>query len=240
MKKLFIANWKMNLGFQESLSLEKKYKSLSNKNYKLIVAPGFPMITEIKKQTSFDISAQNCAAWDKGSYTGEVSCQTLKELGAKYVIVGHSERKKYLNETDALINAKIKQAWKTNLTPIVCFGEDKSQVKRRGQVIAKQISNALKNLKPNANNKLIIAYEPIWAIGTGKNCSADIVVDVYKMAENVLSKQFGKKFFKTKVKFIYGGSVNPKNISAYLAKKEIHGFLVGKTSLDIKKLKNIF
>ncbi len=240
MKKYFIANWKMNLGFGETLSLAANARSLPQKKFELILAPSFPMLRAVRKQCSLDLAAQNCAAWEKGSYTGEVSAKTLKELDCKYVIIGHSERRQHLNETDELINQKVKQAWKAQIIPILCFGEKEEEMENREQVIVNQIKSALNTIKPNENNRIMLAYEPVWAIGTGKNCSADIVKNVGRMAKRMIVSMLGSDFWDEKTNFLYGGSVNSKNIKEYLKVKEINGFLVGKTSLDADELKKIF
>jgi len=240
MKKLFIANWKMKLGLKETMNLIEKVKMLPQKKFGLVLAPSFPMLIVAKKYCELDIAAQDCAAWAKGSYTGEVSPKTLKEIGCKYAIVGHSERRNYLNETDELINSKIKEAWKTSLIPILCFGEKEDEVDQREQVIVNQLKNALAKLKPKDNNEIYFAYEPVWAIGTGKNCSADIVLDVYRIVKRITVTLFGSDFFDEKVKFLYGGSVDSKNIKDYIKAKQINGVLVGTTSLDISEMKKIF
>ncbi len=238
--KYFIANWKMKLGYKESLDLAEKIKTLPQKKLQIILAPDFTALSAVKKSSGLDISAQNCAAWEKGSYTGEVSAKIIKEIGCKYAIVGHSERRNLLFETDELINGKIKQAWKSGLTPVFCFGEKEDEIDNREQVIINQIKKGLAKLKPSENNNIFFAYEPVWAIGTGKNCSAEIVVEVYRIVKRIVTNIYSSDFFNKKAKFLYGGSVNSKNIKEYSKKKEIHGFLVGKTSLDINEMKKIF
>jgi len=240
MKKYFIANWKMNLGFGQTLSLAANARSLPQKKFELILAPSFPMIRAVKKQCSLDLAAQNCAAWAKGAYTGEVSAKTLKELNCKYVIIGHSERREHLNENNEMINQKVKQAWKTQLIPILCFGEKEQEMENREQVIVNQIKSALANAKPNENNRIMLAYEPVWAIGTGKNCSANIVKNVSRIVKRIIVSLQSSDFWDEKASFLYGGSVDSKNIKEYLKVKEIKGFLVGSTSLDPDELKKIF
>lgn len=239
MKKYFVANWKMKLGYKYSLDLVEKMKTLPQKKFHMIVAPSFPMLPAVRKYGGFDTAAQDCAAWDKGSYTGEVSCRTLKEIGCKYAIIGHSERRGLLSETDELINGKIKMAWKSGITPIFCFGETEDEIDNRDQVIINQIKKGLAKQKPGEEDNLFLAYEPVWAIGTGQNCSAENVVEVYRIAKRIIVNMFDSDFFDKKTKFIYGGSVDSKNIKEYLKKKQIDGFLVGKASLDMNEMKKI-
>ncbi|MFZ5365170.1 MAG: triose-phosphate isomerase [Patescibacteria group bacterium] len=231
MKKLFIANWKMNLGFRQSVALAQKYKLLADKKFKLAIAPGFPMLKAIK-QLGFDVAAQNCSAWASGAHTGEVSCDLLKELGCRYVIIGHSERRIELGESNELINKKMAQAVLSKLTPVLCFGEKKNQLKNREKVIVEQIKTALNLVKPT---KLILAYEPVWAIGSGYNCSADEVNRVYQFVRDLIVNLSGQTFFDKNVDFLYGGSVDSKNIKAYANQKFLAGLLVGKSSLNIKE-----
>ncbi|HUT22299.1 MAG TPA: triose-phosphate isomerase [Candidatus Bipolaricaulota bacterium] len=238
--KYFIANWKMNLGFRETLNLIDKVKNLPTDKFRLILAPSAPMLKAAGNESGLDLAAQDCSPFPKGAFTGEVSAATLKEVGCSFAIIGHSERRYMLDESEQLINQKVKQAWRVDLTPILCFGERESEKDNRDQVIINQLKSALAKLKPKEKSELFLAYEPVWAIGTGKNCSPDDVVNVARATKRLIANMYGSDFFDEKVKFLYGGSVDSKNIKEYLKKKEIRGFLVGKTSLDVAELEKIF
>lgn len=240
-KKYFIANWKMELSYKQSVDLSLKMKELAfAKNFKLILSPSFPMIPAVLRYSDIEVSAQDCAAWEKGAYTGEVSAKVLKEIGCSYAIVGHSERRNHLNESDELINEKIKQTFGAGLIPILCFGEKEDELEKKEQVIVSQLKNALKNLSVKNNDKIFFAYEPVWAIGSGRNCPADRVIEVFRTVKRAAVNVLGAEFFDNNTEFIYGGSVDSENINEYFDKKEINGFLVGSSSLKMKEMKKMF
>ena len=235
MKKIIIANWKMQLSLKESFSLAQKLavklKSVKND---IIIGPDYLSLASVAaliKKSQIVLGAQDCAIADFGAYTGEVSPTNLKNLGVKYIILGHSERREHLHENSAIINNKIKAALKNKLTPILCVGE-KLIERENGQakeVIVEQLRHALNKIVLK-NNNLIIAYEPIWAIGSGKAIVASQAAEIHQYI-----KAQAAKILKKPVAVIYGGSVDAKNINAFKAEKDIDGFLIGGASLKADK-----
>ena len=237
----FIANWKM-FGNLSSLNLLTKVINLSkNKlfnNYRIIYCPPYTLINEFvkkTKKTKISVGAQDCHQVNNtGPFTGSVSARQIKNLGAKFIILGHSE-KRSSGDTNQLINKKITSALGENLTVILCVGETLSQKKHRQtiNVILRQLNGCLKNIKNL--NKIIVAYEPIWSIGTGK------VLNYFEL-DTIINKikKFLKKNYKIKnPKVLYGGSVNSKNILDLKNIKDINGFLVGSASQDHNKFVDI-
>ena len=240
-----IANWKMNLTPRASLKLAKQLKSKvkKSKNVKVVICPGFTAlasVTDLLKKSFIKTGSQNISWEGEGAYTGEVSVKTLKELGCKYAIIGHSERRQYLKETDEMINKKVKQVLKSGLTPILCIGETLAQKKRGEQkkVLKSQLQKGLKGVKLGLSDSLIVAYEPIWAIGTGLTVSPEEAMVSYKFIRVNLRKILGKTSDK-KVAVLYGGSVNDKNILDFVGKGKMQGGLVGGASLSSSKFNGI-
>ena len=234
----FIANWKMFGDLSCLNSLNKVIKFLKNfknsKNTKVIYCPPNTLINIMANKLAkykIGIGAQNCHENENfGAFTGSVNSKMLKNVGARYVILGHSENRQ-AGENDNLINKKIKSALKTGLKVIFCIGEtyQERRGKKTKQVLSKQIKIGLKNIKVKNNNDILIAYEPVWAIGTGlipKN------KDLHDMIEFIRKKN--RKF-----KILYGGSVNPKNIYSLNLIKNINGYLIGGASQDPKKFIDI-
>ena len=250
MKKLFVANWKMNpLIIKEAKRIVKLvlYRFfLNNTKLKIIVCPPFVWLKTLIdfSKNKINFGAQNTFYEDQGAFTGEISPKMLKNIGVKYVILGHSERRKYLNETDNLIALKINSVLKNRLIPILCIGEDYN-VRRKGINVAKkfifdQIKKDFKYIILNKNflnKEIIIAYEPIWAIST----SEFAVPDDPESAEEIITfiKEKVKNIGFKAVKVLYGGSVNSENILNFLSRKEIDGVLVGGASIKISELKKI-
>ena len=240
-----IANWKMNLTPRESLKLAKQLKSKvkSSKNVKVVLCPGFTAlegVSSLLKKSFIKTGSQNISWEEKGAYTGEVSVKTLKELGSKYAIIGHSERRQYLKETDEMVNKKVKKVLESGLTPILCIGETKQQKKRGEQkkVLKAQLQKGLKGVKLEPKDSLIVAYEPIWAIGTGLTVSPEAAVSNYKFIRTVLKKVFGKSS-NNKQAVLYGGSATDKNILDFVGKGKMQGGLVGGASLSAGKFNGI-
>ena len=243
-KKILIAgNWKMNgkkgdFTFINSLK-EFLYKN-SLKDIDVLICPPYTLIDRFSKLTSrssWNIGAQDCSEHDFGAYTGEVSANMLNDLNASYCIVGHSERRLYHNENNNLLNKKILNVQKNNIKAILCIGE--SLLDRRNsktlRVLGNQLNGALKN---NINpNLLEIAYEPIWAIGTGLVPDYSDIEEVHDYISNKLEKLYGKK--SKKIRILYGGSVNAKNVFQILSIKNVGGALIGGASLKIRDMKSI-
>jgi len=238
MPPLIVANWKCNpTTLEGAKELFSDYGKLIDKKDNVVVCPPFVYLTEVLPrghEGGFSIGAQDCFYEEKGAYTGEISSLMLKDLGCQYVIIGHSERRKYFSETDETINKKIKTALSAGLTPIFCVGETEGQ--RNGgeaeSVVRQQLAEGLReisNFKLKISN-LVVAYEPVWAIGTGKACGPE---DARKMLE------FIKKEIKEPIRVLYGGSVNGKNAAGYIKEAGFQGLLVGGASLDAEEFAKI-
>lgn len=221
MKKIIVANWKCN---PRNLAQAKKLFN-AVKNTKAVICPPFVYLDTSHKlrNAKYELGAQNCHWQQSGAYTGEVSPKMLKDLGCQYVIIGHSERRKYFKETDEIIHKKLKSALKAGLKPILCIGEDKGQNAKR--VVNNQLKKDLKGIAKKDLKKIIIAYEPVWAISTsgGEYCSPE-------RAKRIMD--FIRADFKNKV--IYGGSVDSKTIKGYID-VGFEGALVGGASLNAKE-----
>ncbi len=241
MKILIVANWKLNPTSQKDAlhlfgAIKKSIsKNLQVKNIEVVICPPFVYLPLFKGLT---LGAQNVFYKEKGAFTGEVSPQMLKDLKVKYVILGHSEVRKYLNETDEIINKKIKAVLDTGLNPILCVGEKEGEDKV--VVLQQQITEGLKgilNLKSKILN-LVIAYEPVWAIGTGKNCSIDETMSSIIFIRSIIAKLYNREL-ATKIKILYGGSVKSENSASYIKEAGANGLLVGGASLDPEEFTKI-
>ena len=186
------------------------------------------------------IAAQNVNENDSGAFTGEVSVGMLKEVGVKWVVLGHSERRQYFNETDASVNAKTLKAVANGLTPIVCVGETLAEFEagETEAVVRRQTKAALSGLNPEDVANLVIAYEPVWAIGTGKNATKEIAQNVCALVRDEVKVNFGVDA-ADKVRIQYGGSVKPENINEYLSEADVDGALIGGASLKVDSFKAI-
>ncbi|MFH0779649.1 MAG: triose-phosphate isomerase [Parcubacteria group bacterium] len=244
--KYLIANWKMNLNEDASLNLAKKYKKRLKgfKNLTIVIAPDLLYLKEIKQdlgKSTIKVCGQNVAAEEKGAYTGEVSAQMLKEIGCDFAIVGHSERRINLNETSELVNKKMNQCYNAGLVPILCVGETMEE-RLKGQteaVLTRQLHGALGRVNGLPESDLFIAYEPVWAIGSGKNMDPSEFQAVYRIIKRVLSSLFSEKFYEEKVRLLYGGSVSSINAKDFWIAPHIHGLLVATGSLEMDEMYNI-
>lgn len=199
-----------------------------------IVAPPFTHLSEIVKTargTGIAVSAQNCAAEEKGAYTGEVSARMIASLGVEYVILGHSERREYYGETSEILVKKIAQAYANNLAPIYCVGEklEEREAGREKDVVRAQIEEVVFGLSGGEFEKLIVAYEPVWAIGTGKTATAEQAQEMHAFIRKVLAEKFGTVAEQTPI--LYGGSAKPGNAEELFAKKDVDGGLIGGAAL---------
>jgi len=251
MKPLIIANWKCNpTTLKEAKALFNSVgKGIKNiKNVEVVICPPFLYLSNVKCQTSnVKIGAQNCFWEEKGAFTGEISPRMLKDIGVKYVILGHSERRIYLGETDEMINKKIKLVLKTKLNPILCVGETEEERSqgRIQEVLKNQLISALSNISKSIIQKqssgesltsfgpakFSIAYEPIWAIGTGKACETNEAQTMGLFIRKIIAQLYGG-FISKKVQILYGGSINSKNVLSYIKEARMQGLLVGGASLN--------
>ncbi|MFR9523453.1 MAG: triose-phosphate isomerase [Rikenellaceae bacterium] len=236
-KKIVAGNWKMNTLPSEGVALAKavaagKESVCSCVNF--IVCPPFTHIAavaEVLKGTGVAVGAQNCAAETKGAYTGEVAASMIAELGCEYVILGHSERREYYGETSETLNKKIAQVYANGLTPIYCVGEVKEE-RENGtyfDVVKAQIEEVVFGLTEEQFATLVIAYEPVWAIGTGLTASADQAEEIHAYIREVLASKFGAAAENTAI--LYGGSCKPSNAEEIFAKPNVDGGLIGGAAL---------
>lgn len=241
MRKTIIAgNWKMNKTSTETQMILSELKDLTKNIEGIEIVLGVPFTSlekavEVTKNSNISISAQNMYPKESGAYTGEISPVMLKSLGVKYVILGHSERREYFNETDSFINEKIKSALSHGLTPILCIGEklDDREQGRTMDVNGKQLQNGLEGLTADEMKNVVIAYEPVWAIGTGKTATPEMANDTHKQIRELLGTMFGTSV-ANEITIQYGGSMNANNAKELLAMEHIDGGLVGGASLDAK------
>lgn len=226
----------MNNTIKEAVKLVQELKPLvENSESQVIVCPSFislQAVAEEAKGSNVKVGAQNMYFEEKGAFTGEVSPNMLNEIGIDYVIIGHSERRQYFNETDCTVNKKLKSAFTHNIIPILCVGESLEE-RENGiteEVIGKQIKLDLVGLSEKEVSDMVIAYEPIWAIGTGKTATSDQANDTIKFIRNVVSSLYGNSVAES-VRILYGGSVKSSTIKEQMAKSDIDGGLVGGASL---------
>lgn len=241
-KPLIIANWKSNPPtVAEAVLLVKKIeRSLrglgisKSRNVEVIIAPPFPFLSQVKKILKKSrLGAQNVFWGDVGPYTGEVSWRQLKPLGVTYVIVGHSERKIHLGETDEMINKKVKTLLENDLKPILCVGESKRDDSEIPAIVGEQLKNALAGISRTRVKNLIVAYEPIWAISTMPGARPDTPDNAFRATvyiRKILIQLYGRNLARA-IKIIYGGSVNSENIAPFLKEGKMEGALVGGSSL---------
>ena len=237
MRKAIIAgNWKMNNTASEGVALVKAIAPLVKEATCDVVvcvpAIDIPAVSEALKGTNVHLGAENVHFAEKGAYTGEISAAMLKEYGVEYVIIGHSERRQYFGETDETVNKRTVQALKYNLKPIVCVGETLEE--REGgfteSVLYKQIEGAFEGISDEDAKKIVVAYEPVWAIGTGKTATAEQANDTIKFIRKTLAKKYGR-IVANRVRIQYGGSMNAKNAAELMAMSDIDGGLIGGASL---------
>ena len=236
-KKIVAGNWKMNTLPAEGVELAKgvaagKRDVCDCVNF--IVCPPFThlaSVIETLKNSDVKVGAQDCATEAKGAYTGEVSAQMIAALGCEYVILGHSERRQYYGETSETLNKKMARAYENNLTPIYCVGEnlEEREAGRHFDVVKAQIEEVVFNLSEEQFAKLVIAYEPVWAIGTGKTATADQAEEIHAYIREVLRSKFGAAAEECSI--LYGGSCKPSNAGEIFSKPNVDGGLIGGAAL---------
>lgn len=237
---LIAGNWKMFKTGSEAVTIAQRLAELSCDvtDTEIMIAPSFlsiPLVTQILRQINSPVSvgAQNIFYAKEGAYTGEVSGKMLKDAGVSHVIIGHSERRQYFGETDEDVCRKIRAAVGANLIPIMCVGETESEKKaeKTFYVLDKQIQNGLKGFRSDELLTLVIAYEPVWAIGTGNTATPELADEVHMYIRSEIEKIFNRDLAES-LRIIYGGSVKPDNISELMKYKNVDGALVGGASLD--------
>lgn len=239
-----VGNWKMHFTANEASSFIKELvPSIKNISIHVWIAPPFTAIQAAHlaaQRSPIEIGAQNMSGFLKGAYTGEISCQMLLEVGASFVILGHSERRQYFSESDEMISSKVSQALKNGLRPILCIGETVDHRKEglTKQVLEGQIKEGLKNLSKEELSQVLIAYEPIWAIGTGMAATPEIAEKTHHFCRAALQAQWGEELSK-KIPILYGGSVKPENIDSLMRMPNIDGALIGGGSLEVNSFEEM-
>lgn len=237
MRKPFIAgNWKMNKTITEAIELVNNLKRelVDIQEADIVVCPVFTALSEVSDlvvDSNIGLGAQNLYWQDSGAFTGEVSAPMLKDAGCQYVIIGHSERRKYFGETDETVNKKIKAALKIGLSPIVCVGEtlEEREAGKTIEVVKAQLSGGFEKIEDLSN--ITIAYEPVWAIGTGKTATPDQAQEVHKFIREWISRKYSAQVAES-LRILYGGSVKPSNTKELMNQEDIDGSLVGGASLE--------
>lgn len=235
-KPIIAGNWKMNKTAKEAAQFIIEFRDkVRDSKCEVVICPAFTSLAQVVtlvENTDIRVGAQNMHYEESGAYTGEVSPTMLRELGVKYVILGHSERRQYFNEDDGVINKKVKAAFIHDLTPILCVGEtlEEREAGKTFDKIKNQLLLDLENIDAENIEKMVIAYEPIWAIGTGKTATAKDANDVIAFIRNTVSEMFGEEAGEN-IRIQYGGSVKPTTIKEQMAQSDIDGALVGGASL---------
>ena len=242
---LIAGNWKMHKTNAEAVDSAKRLVELvaDTKDVDIMIAPVFTAldpVSKVVKDSRVGLGAQNLF-WEKeGAYTGEISADMLVSAGCRYVIIGHSERRQYFGETDETVNKRITAALAANLIPVFCIGETESERESGNtfSVLDKQVKNGLKEKVVEELGSLVIAYEPVWAIGTGKTATSDQAQEAHKYIRSLISDSFGTALADT-VRILYGGSVKPANVSELMGMADIDGALVGGASLEAESFSQI-
>ena len=244
-RPLIVGNWKMHKTIAEAVDFVSRLKEMIREplGKQVAVAPPFTAlypVADALKETGICLAAQNVSDREEGAYTGEVSARMLVDAGCRFVIIGHSERRAFFSEDDNLINRKIKAALKYSLQPILCIGETLSEREsgRTFEVVERQIKGGLKGADASDAARMVMAYEPVWAIGTGKTASSAQAAEVHGFIREAVDGEYGKDISRN-MPVIYGGSVNTANIDALMAKEGINGVLVGGASLDAESFARI-
>jgi len=242
---LIAGNWKMNKTPAEAreliLALKEKFKKINTA--KIVICPPFTSLASVQSTlngSNISLGAQNVHWENEGAFTGEVSPRMLLTMGCQYVIIGHSERRTFFQETDEMVNMKLKAALKESLAPIVCIGEtwQEREAVKTEEVIERQLKAALKGVPLEDVEKVVIAYEPVWAIGTGKNATPKQANEIHAFIREKLASMYNKDTAQ-KMYIIYGGSVTPESADDLIEMPEINGFLVGGASLDPEAFEKI-
>lgn len=245
-KKIVAGNWKMNLSFQDAEDLVEHILELLDKETitaEVIVCPPYPYLelaTDYAEEGNIGVGAQNLSPFDAGAYTGEVSAAMLVSMGVTHCIIGHSERRKYFNEDDKMLTAKVNQALKHELTPIFCVGEalPERQAGSHFDVVRSQVRHGLFHLDTDEFHKVVIAYEPVWAIGTGVTATPDQAQEMHAYIRTLITERYGKDVADASL-ILYGGSCNAANAAEIFAKPGVDGGLIGGASIKAEEFVSI-
>ena len=244
-KKIVAGNWKMNKNLQEGVALATELKealAAEKPNCEVIIGTPFihlATVSELLKDSVIAVSAENCADKVSGAYTGEVSAEMVASTGAKYVILGHSERRSYYGETVEILEEKVKLALANNLTPIFCIGEvlEERQAEKQNEVVAAQLASVF-TLSAEDFGKIILAYEPVWAIGTGLTATPEQAQDIHAYIRSLIVEKYGQEVADN-CSILYGGSCKPSNAKELFANPDVDGGLIGGAALKVADFKGI-
>lgn len=245
-KNIVAGNWKMNTSFNEAIDLANQIKDLESEfdnNTEVIIAAPFlytKTLIDTLKNTQIKIGTQNSANNESGAYTGEISAKMIKSINADYVIIGHSERRAYYNETDEILNEKLDLVLENNLIPIFCVGENlqEREANKHFEIIKQQIINGSFSLNSNNFSKIVIAYEPVWAIGTGETASPEQAQEIHKYIRTLIADKYGQEVANN-TSILYGGSVKPNNSKEIFSQPDVDGGLIGGAALNANDFKDI-
>jgi len=243
-RRFCVANWKMNFNSSDTKSFLENWekKDLNNKEVKTIFCPSFTELNttaELLQNSDSELGAQNVYYLSNGAYTGEISCRMLKDLGCNWVIIGHSERRAIFGETDEMVCHKLNKLTSENMYPIVCIGETKDEREngKTEEVLSRQLLVAFENQKGKNIEHTVIAYEPVWAIGTGITATIDMISEAHQCIRNIFNTN---GFNGNEISILYGGSVTNENAAELSEITDVDGFLVGGASLDVDKFYAIY
>ncbi|MBS4537768.1 triose-phosphate isomerase [Clostridium sp. D2Q-11] len=235
-RPIIAGNWKMNKTLSQSVDFIKEIKHLGdNTDVEVVVCVPFISLDRVKKElegTNVKLGSQNIHWEESGAYTGEVSPLMLKEIGIDYAIIGHSERRQYFNETDETVNKKVKTSLNHGINPIICVGEtlEEREENKAQDKVKTQVIKALKGVEENQMKDIVLAYEPIWAIGTGKTASSEDANEMISFIRNIIEDIYNEEISE-EIRIQYGGSVKPANVTEIMNQPDIDGALVGGASL---------
>lgn len=241
-KRYIIGNWKMNQSLSEISEFFNSLRApmLSDGNFWVASqALHLQKCIELGEQTPILVGAQNCSNHESGAYTGEISCEAIKDLGCHFALIGHSERRTYFYESDELVNSKVKKAMEHKLVPVICIGETLEQ-RQSGQtleIVLGQLTKAFESVNLSDSSQAIVAYEPVWAIGTGITATSDQAEEVHKAIRSRLIELYPQ--LGEEISILYGGSVKPSNIAELLLMPNINGALVGGASLKASDFRSL-
>ena len=246
-KQIAAANWKMNCTVQQAEELLNKLEAaevnLTDNKISLIAVPAPYLMmahSKLAAKSNMFVAAQNCYTKKSGAYTGEISVEMLQSIGIAYVLIGHSERREYFNETNAILSEKVNIALEYNMHPVFCCGEglDIREAGTQNEYVAKQLEESLFHLSAEQLQKVIIAYEPIWAIGTGKTASSEQAQEMHENIRNILAAKYGAEVAAS-ISILYGGSVKGSNALELFMQTDVDGGLVGGASLNAEEFTTI-
>ncbi|MEG1613581.1 MAG: triose-phosphate isomerase [Clostridia bacterium] len=236
-KPIIAGNWKMNNTIAQTKELVGALiPKVKNAKCDVVICTPYTALSaavELTRGTNIKVGAENVHWAEKGAYTGEISADMLLELGVEYVIIGHSERRQYFGETDQTVNARAKFALAKGLKPIICVGEllSEREAGKTDEVVIRQTTEAFKDISKDELENIVIAYEPVWAIGTGKTATSEDANSTIKVIRDTVAKLYCRNCAETKLRIQYGGSMNPKNVDELMSMPEIDGGLIGGASL---------